>query len=98
VASPPRARLLTSPARRPRRPAARRPLVRLRPLGWELGLFLLALGLVGAGIVTGAQSLSMAAVVLCGVAAPVVIVSFFVRLAAAIIDESRRRRLLRRLT
>lgn len=72
--------------------------MRLRPLGWELSLFLLTLGLVGVGLATSSTPLVIIALTVCAVAAPLVIVSFFVRLAAGIVDEDRRRRLRRSLT
>lgn len=72
--------------------------MRLRPLGWELILFLVVLGILVGGLATGSTALIGVSIVACAVAAPVVIVSFVVRLVAGILDDARRRRVFRALT
>ena len=68
----------------------------MRPLGWELSLFLLMLGVTGVAVVTRSDVLMYVVVYACAIAGPVIVVSFFVRLVAGIHDEGRRRRLRRR--
>ena len=69
--------------------------MKLRLLGWELGLFLVLLGLTAAGLLVGSETLVLAASYGCAVVAPLILVSFAVRLLAGMIAEWRRRRLLR---
>ena len=66
--------------------------MRLRPLGWELSLFLVLLGLMGVAVATDQPPLITVVLHVCAVAAPLVVVGLVVRLVAGILDEDRRRR------
>lgn len=65
--------------------------MRLRPLGWELAFFLGVLGVVLVGLLANSTLLVSVGLIAAAVAAPVVIVSFLVRLVAGILDEEHRR-------
>ena len=67
----------------------------LRPLGWELGLFLVLLGLTALGLLAGSGTVVAAALHGCAIATPLILVSFVVRLVAGMVRESRHRRGLR---
>lgn len=68
----------------------------IRPLGWELALFLVLLATAATGILLDMQAVVIAASLGCAIATPLVLISLVARFVAAILDESRRHRTLRR--
>lgn len=67
----------------------------LRPLGWELGLFLVLVGLTALGLLAGSETVVASVLYGCAIATPLILVSFVVRLVAGMVQESRNRRGLR---
>lgn len=64
--------------------------MRLRPLGWELTMFLVAFNVLAVGLATDSESVVVASVLAMSAATPVVLVSFAIRLVVAIVAEQHR--------
>lgn len=71
--------------------------MRWRPLGWELACLLVVLAVLVVGRVFDSSSLLVISMRAAAIAAPLVLVSFLVRLLAGIVDEDRRTRTRRAL-
>lgn len=61
--------------------------MRRRPLGWELGLTIVLLGLVCLGALIGSEVVAGAALVLILAATPLVVLGFVIRLLVGICVE-----------
>lgn len=71
--------------------------MRLRPLGWELTVFLVAFNVLAVGLAIGSESVVVASIVAMAAATPVVLLSFLVRLVVGIAAEQQRAKLVRSL-
>lgn len=71
--------------------------MRLRPLGWELTVFLVAFNVLAVGLVIGSGSVVVASIVAMAAATPIVLLSLLIRLAVGIAAEQKRAMLVRSL-
>lgn len=71
--------------------------MRLRPLGWEFTMFLVAFNVLAVGLAIGSESVVVASIVAMAAATPVVLLSLLIRLAVGIAAEQQRAKLVRSL-